>query len=340
MVLQLMVITLNRKVEEDGLRPLMPSRDLRGVADLIEEAFAQELDQAGRVALRDMRMMGRWGFLLGWLDFLSPDITTHLNGFVWLERGRIVGNVTVSRSAPGSKHWYISNVAVSKFYRGRGIARTLMEASLEYVREMRGQVISLQVRRGNQPAIKLYQSLGFKSVSATSYLKLERLSDVPSFALPDSVKIRPHQLDIQDAVAAYTLARETVPYDIQLERPLRQSQFRLSSELDFSNFWRRLLGLGERCHYVVERSDGKLVATLGVIAGSWWTPHKLSLMVHPDWQHYLEKPLISQALNYLKSYPGQAITFQHPDEHQAGIEAFQSFGFTVQRTHIWMKLAL
>ena len=335
-----MVITLNRKIEKDGLRPLKPSRDLCGVADLIEEAFARELDQAGRTALRDMRMMGRWGFLFGWLDYFSPDVNTHLNGFVWLEQGRIVGNVTVSRNAPGSKHWFISNVAVSQLYRKRGIARALMTAALEYVREMRGYVVSLHVNQGNQPAIQLYQSLGFKHISATSYLKLDRIRDQPHIPLPDGVKMRAHRLDIQDATAAYALAKETVSDNIQVERPLRQSQFRLGSEIIFSNFWRRLIGLGESKHYVVESTDGKFVATLGIIAGSWWKPHKLTLTIHPDWWGHLEKPLISFALTYLKSCPGQTISFQHPAEHQAGISAFEEFNFTIQRTHIWMKLAI
>ena len=70
-----MVITLNRKGEENGLRALKPSRDLQGVAMLIEEAFASELDQAGRLALRDMYRMGRWGFLLSWLDFTHNNLT-------------------------------------------------------------------------------------------------------------------------------------------------------------------------------------------------------------------------------------------------------------------------
>ena len=67
-----MVITLNRKSNETGLRALKPSKDLNGVATLIEEAFALELDHAGRVALREMHRMGRLGFLLGWPRLYEP----------------------------------------------------------------------------------------------------------------------------------------------------------------------------------------------------------------------------------------------------------------------------
>jgi ribosomal protein S18 acetylase RimI-like enzyme len=337
---QIMVITLNRRNEENGLRPLIPSRDLQGVALLIEEAFATELDRSGRVALREMRMMGRWGFLFGWLDVFSPDVNTHLNGFVWLEDGRIVGNVTVSRSAPGGKHWFISNVAVAKTHRGRGIARALMTAALEYVKEMHGNVISLQVRQGNQPAIKLYESFGFRHISATSYLYLPRIGTVPYIPLPYGIRLREHNLDLSDASMAYAMARETIPINVQQERPLRQSQFRVGSEIRFTNFWRRLAGLKQIKHYVIEQPGGKFVATLGILAGAWRGDHKVSLMVHPDWWNKLEKPLISFALLHLKSNRCQAISFQHPDEHQPGIEAFKAFNFTVQRTHIWMKLNL
>lgn len=334
-----MVITLNRKNKETGLRALKPSKDLNGVATLIEEAFASELDQAGRIALREMHRMGHIGFLLGWLDFLSPDVNSHLNGFVWLEDGQIVGNITVNRNAPGAKHWFISNVAVSKSYRGRGIARTLMDAAVEFVKEMNGYEISLQVRQGNQPAIRLYEAFGFKTISATSYLYLPTIRDVPYYPLPDGVTMRPHNMDIHDISETYTLARSAISVNIQNERPLRQSQFRINqTETRFGNFWRRVAGLAEVKHYVITREDNKFVATLGIDSGHWRNEHRLSIMVHPDFRGMLEKPLISHALSYLSRFPAQAVTLQHPYEHQEGIEALKSFNFIIQRTHTWMKL--
>jgi len=335
-----MVITLNRKNEENGIRPLKPSRDLQGVANLIEEAFAIELDQPGRVALREMRLMGRWGFLLGWFDYLSPEANPHLNGFVWVENGRIVGNVTLSRHTTGSRHWFISNVAVARSHRRRGIARALMTTAINFVKEMRGQSISLQVRRGNEPAIGLYESLGFKYISAMSYLYLPRVKETPRILLPEGISLREHHLNLPDAAAAYTLARSSVPMSVQLERPLRQSQFKLGAEVYFNNFWRDLIGLAKIKHLVVEQEPGKFIATLGILSASWRGEHKLSLLVHPDWWGKLEKPLISAALAYLKLFPARPIAFQHADEHQPGIQAFEFFGFTVQRTHVWLKLTL
>ena len=120
-----------------------PSRDLAGVARLIQTAFADELDRAGRAALREMRNMSRLGPLLWWLDRMSIDFNEYLSGFVWVEGGQIVGNVTVSRAAPGSQRWIISNVAVAEPYRRQGIARALVDAAIELICERNGQVVAI-----------------------------------------------------------------------------------------------------------------------------------------------------------------------------------------------------
>ena len=73
-----MSITLiSHKKNNNGLRPLKPSRDLSGVADLIEEAFSTELDQSGRAALNEMRWMGRWGLFLFWRKCTGSSIRLH-----------------------------------------------------------------------------------------------------------------------------------------------------------------------------------------------------------------------------------------------------------------------
>ncbi len=339
-----MAITLaGRRQDDNGLRPLKPSRDLRGVADLIESAFANELDRPGRAALREMRWLGRWGLLLLWLDFLSPDVNTHFSGFVWTDRGRIVGNATVSRNAPGSRHWFISNVAVARPYRGRGIARQLMEAAIEYVREMRGRAISLQVRRDNAPAVHLYESLGFRRITAVSFFFMPRPLPVEPLPLPAGVVLRPHRLDVRDSRATYELARLSTPPHVQAEKPLLQSRFRLGSEIPFNNFWRALAGLGRRKYWLVETQGGgrEVVGSLAVEPGLWHTEHRLAFMVHPAWRGRLEKPLISRALAYLQTCrPSRPIAFRHTEEHAEGIEALQHFGFKIEKTHLWMKLEL
>lgn len=334
-----MAITVwNKETGDNGLRPLKPSKDLGEVAALIEEAFADELDRSGRSALREMRWMGRWGFLLGWLDYLSPDVNTNLNGFVWLDNGAIVGNTTISRNAASSRQWFISNVAVLKTRRRRGIAHQLMVAAIEYIKEMRGTSASLQVRKGNGPAIHLYESMGFRYISATMFFVKERADRGAFLPFPPEVVVRDHRLDWADAQSAYKLAQNTVSLAHQKERPLHRSAFRLSGDVRIDNFWRTLVGLGRQKHLVVELQAGKFVATLSIEPGTWRTDHKVRLMVHPAWWGKLEQPLIRYAMNYLANYPARPIRCQQADDHQTVAETLLAEGFKIKHTLCWMKL--
>lgn len=75
------------------------------------------------------------------------------------EGARLVGMVGIANMA-GEVH--VLNIAVDPAYRRRGIARRLMAAARERVLAWRVSCMTLEVRVSNTPAIKLYESLGFK----------------------------------------------------------------------------------------------------------------------------------------------------------------------------------
>lgn len=57
----------------------------------------------------------------------------------------------------------ITNVAIKSAFRGRGYGKILVSELLKKGREMGADEFTLEVRVSNTPAIKLYESLGFKS---------------------------------------------------------------------------------------------------------------------------------------------------------------------------------
>ena len=57
----------------------------------------------------------------------------------------------------------ITNVAVAKEFRGKGIARELFPSFLQQGYENNIQEFTLEVRISNQPAIGLYEKYGFKN---------------------------------------------------------------------------------------------------------------------------------------------------------------------------------
>ena len=57
----------------------------------------------------------------------------------------------------------ISNVAVHPDFRGRGISRKMLELLMREAREDGVEAFTLEVRAGNRIAIRLYESLGFRT---------------------------------------------------------------------------------------------------------------------------------------------------------------------------------
>jgi ribosomal protein S18 acetylase RimI-like enzyme len=153
------------RASETGLRRTDPRRDLAGVARLVQTAFAGQLDASGQRMLRDMRWLGRAGWL-GWLlgrVLLPPGATP--DGFVWLESGKVVGNLSLLPVEGDSHRWVIANVAVDPDQRRRGIGRSLVQAAIDLTRQWRARTVVLQVDRSNQTARELYLSLGFQVTS-------------------------------------------------------------------------------------------------------------------------------------------------------------------------------
>ena len=59
---------------------------------------------------------------------------------------------------------HITNIAISESERGAGIGRGLIQALLQYLSNLGGAYVTLEVRVSNERAIHLYKALGFISV--------------------------------------------------------------------------------------------------------------------------------------------------------------------------------
>lgn len=327
--------TVLRQGEPSGLRPVDPSRDLVRVAWLIQTAFADDLDQAGRSMLRDMRNLGRLGPILWWLDQPNIGISSVLSGFVWVEGGEVVGNITITPVSSGSHRWIISNVAVAKSHQHQGIAQHMMEAAIEYIHQQRGEVVSLQVRDDNLPALHIYESMGFQAVFGTAYLRLDQVPTTDSVSV-DPVDLRHRRFTETDANMAYQLARAATPHAVQMEQPISSYRFRLGIEARLLDWIWRLMGKGPALRVVLEKGD-HLEAAIATQPATWRSESQIALTVHPASRGPAEKPLISHVLSHLRQWSHSVALVRHPTYHPEGIEAFELFGFRLERTLLWMK---
>jgi ribosomal protein S18 acetylase RimI-like enzyme len=175
-----------------GLHPFDPRHHMRGVAELVGSVFADEMDAHGRSMMREMEIVGRFSPILGGLlsmgffeDFVS--------GYVWVEDGKVVGNVTLQCADHMGSRWRISNVAVTPTHRRRGIAKRLVLATIREVAERGGSWTILQVRTDNPTAYGLYHKLGFSDVcrDGTWRLPVQHAPAEADRAEPDLQRLRP-----------------------------------------------------------------------------------------------------------------------------------------------------
>lgn len=324
---------MHRGSSLSGLRPVDPSRDLGAVADLIQSAFADDLDQAGYAMLREMRALGRLGPLLWWLEGPGAGAHQMLSGFVWLEEGKIVGNVTVTRASYPADRWIISNVAVAPPYRERGIARRLMQAAIDMVYEQRGRSIALQVRDDNEPALHVYRTLGFQGLFGTAYLRLDQVLPTrpPS---GDGIRIRP--ISGSDASLAYLLTCAAVDQIAQDEHPIRMAQFEVTLEQRLGDWLRRVVGRMPSLRLLAERDTG-IVGMVTVQPVARDSESLITLTVHPDARGVIEATLLRHALYHISQWSRGPAVARHPTFHPAGVAAFKSLGFRTERTLLWMR---
>ena len=176
----------------EGVRQIDVRRDLRAIAELIGDAFANELDASGQASLRELRSLSRLGPLLYLMVPPNGELGGFLRGFVWEADGEIVGNITIQQADYGGSRWMIANVAVRQDYRNRGIAGALMQAALTRIKELGGEWVVLQVDENNEIARRIYQRLDFNDVITSTSLRNPQVLPIPipDTPLPDGVVLK------------------------------------------------------------------------------------------------------------------------------------------------------
>ena len=318
--------------EESGVRPFDIGRDLRPVAELIADAFTTELDPRGKAALREMRIMSHVSGLLKLLNRGTGELDDVFGGFVWVDRGRIVGNVTVQRADKFGSRWQIANVAVAPQSRGRGIARMLMRQALDHVEQSHGEWAVLQVYDHNTVARKLYESLDFEEIGATVTLRLDQLPQVE----------RPEQVPGFRAFSAqhwqplYELANSQLNGHAQWWRAVRRADFEMPLDQQALEWVWRTVGrrrIYRQCIQTTRRFEAALILS----AQRWRGAHEMDLWVRPEQHGRYETMMVQWALATLWEYPRAPVSINLSRDHTAGLEAFQAFDFHPQQTLLTMR---
>jgi len=314
-----------------GVRPFDPSHDLKPVAELIAVAFGDRLGPDGQIALAEMFRLARWGSLAWWLYWPGWSRAGVAPGFVWTEQGRVVGNVSLRR-ALGWGGFLIGNLAVHPDWRGRGIARALMEAALEAIAARGGRWVGLEVRADNQVARHLYEGLGFREVGTT--LHMWRPAGLPWPGHPPSHPSlrRGRGYDSTDLIE---LVHGMVPEPQRALLELRAQDYRPG--------WGRTLDRwleGRHEAWWVVEEGGAICGAVRTLRERGRRPHRMEVLVGSAYSGRFETLLVWQGIASLRGAPGRMVGTVLPNPTEPLVAALEVAGFRELRVLVQMRLDL
>jgi len=322
--------------EADGVRPVNLHSDLRPLADLIELAFANSMDSAGRSAIREMRYLSHMGAALRLITRINSLAEGISLGFVYMDAGELVGNVSIyPANFPRElgETWLLANVAVHPRQRRRGIAHQLVASSLEALRSRGAARVILQVDCANEAALKLYEAQGFIYERAWRHWRRSSRVRAP---VPPGHDFHITRLRRNERAAEFALAQAARPNSrggLGWLKPLRKADFYLSP-------WRQVrkwLSMNSIEKLIIRNADAR------EILASCWLENAMSfgrvqarLFTSPQIDHraYAEA-LIS---NLVSRYERTTILVEHPRDDDVVSELLRRQQFKVRRELWHMRL--
>jgi ribosomal protein S18 acetylase RimI-like enzyme len=326
----------NQSAVESGLRMINLRTDLMAVADLIELVFADTMDAGGRAAIREMRHLSRLGAGLNLLAGLSEFMQGIGLGFVWIEEGKLVGNVSVYPTEWPSelgRTWVIANVGVHPDYQRRGIARKLMQAAMSLIRERGGGMVLLQVDAENAIAQSLYMKLGFVVERPwISWRRSAHLPFPPALEDPAITISKRHWHEWQHEYRLAQRVRSAFSGGMGWQRPLHPSLFHkplLQRVMD----WINVRGM-ER--YVIRSKDGNhVLASMWVERAAMSSVCQLTLMVEPAYHGLYDEAMINFAVRRFCDQ-GSHLIIEHPADEETVTHLLRRYQFRVRNEVIHM----
>lgn len=253
------------------IRPLRVPEDIDAFAGVVTQGFqypdhpewSMQSDDV-EIASDMARSLRRLGPLLAFLWVLAPGVLDAFQGFVWEDEGRMMGTALVSRIG-SSNRFEVSTVAVLPGFRGRGIARALVEACVTSARKRGGTSVELSVIDGNIPAIRLYESMGFVRFSGMSTFTVLPETPLPPTMLPEKSVL--DDVPVSRWEPAYEFTRRVTPPEVAAYRPVEVGAYKESAARSaVMNLFTRLAGdMARRLYLRVHEGDRKGDTVVGVV---------------------------------------------------------------------------
>ena len=148
---------------------------------LIPEAYSlrsfRKGDAATLTQLQNAAFTSSWGFApntVEQIEHRSARSNTSHSAILLLYHGDRAAGYCLTAIVPdrGKPKGIIGMIGVSPDYRGKGISKPILTASMEYLQSAGVAEIGLEVDGSNTPAIRLYHSVGLEKVGELNWFEL------------------------------------------------------------------------------------------------------------------------------------------------------------------------
>ena len=328
-----------------SIRPIKLPQDLIKIAEIAGETWNYhenpewnvQPDEEESLADSVKNYQKIWPFIR-LIQFFSPALRDFMHGHVWEENGQIAGFTQLNRRGT-TDTWYISAVGVHPDFRRRGIARQLVEAAIQLVRDRGGKRLLLDVIEGNVPAINLYTKLGFENFTSNFELEFEPTETTPAPTLPTGYT--QEATDDYAWEARFALMNRITPETISAYEPVEEGRFKRPF------FVRLLFPLLKRAEgiqmarYLIHTADGKTVA-YALFDTRIRETGRNSMLINLDPSYAeLARYLVKYNLHQITSIdPTRKIEIELPIWQESVIEAAKESGFEVRVKLLTLGLLL
>ena len=308
------------------VRPIDAWRDGAAVADLLEMCFKDEgIDDSGQ---RMIRMLRNYGPLESLMLDGAP-------GFVWVEDGRVTGNVSVQRNPIRRDTWVIGNVATHPSSRNQGIASALLDTAMNYALTRGARTLALQVVEGNAAAIHLYEKHGFSNNGAVVYYQRPSVRSQPLWHdLASAGTSRVRRAGWSDSESVWKAAQHNIHPALTYAEPFDQHVYRLGLRWTLSNW------LNGNCEqWLVAEQGGVFMGAVRTRENVELSEHHLELMLAPQAQEDPGIQLLERALKVFDTCSSKPLLASQARPHAPSHAALQAMGFKPLRTLLHMTHA-
>ena len=213
-----------------NIRPLVLPNDLDIMETLILDGFdypdhpdwgIQADEKEGRIDR--LRGMKRSWPLMRILRLFSPVLRDGMRGFIAEEDGKPVGLMNYARNSK-EPEWFLFNGLTLPDYRHKGIARQLLAAGQNDLRQRQARTLILNIIDKNIPSMRLCQSMGFETYTSSVILDLEADAVIAEPTLPAGWTLHPRSRF--DWRSQYELAKRITPENVARFEPPLEKRFR------------------------------------------------------------------------------------------------------------------